>query len=175
VALAVAGALAAVMVGGVFVLDLLPGGGNDNDSGSDASGPAKSQPAATPSASGTDGNDLSTIPSSYLGTWEGDGFALDGKLPMGTFRVIVRQAKTGDQLGTFRQTDLIGGTCDTDLILKKVTAKQLVATSISKPSTTSECTTGRHEVRLTPVGDDLRYETDNADAGDPVARMSKVK
>lgn len=179
-ALAVAGALAAVMVGGVFVLDLLPGGDNDSDSGSDAGGPANSQPAATPSASapsasGTGGSDLSAIPSSYLGTWEGDGFALDGKLPMGTFRVTVSQAEVGDQLGTFRQTDLIGGICDTDLVLKKVTPKQLIATSISKPSTTSECTTGRHEVRLIPVGDDLRYETDNADAGDPVARMSKVE
>ncbi|MEU5340971.1 protein kinase [Streptomyces sp. NPDC020766] len=173
VALAVAGALAAVMVGGVFVLDLLPGGSNSSDNGSDA-GPAPNEPAATPSASGTDGG-VSAVPSSYLGTWEGDGFALDGKLPMGTFRVTVRQAEPGDPLGTFRQTDLIGGTCDTDLILKKVTPKQLIATSISKPSTTSECTTGRHEVRLTPVGDDLRYETDNADAGDPVARMSKVK
>ncbi|WP_405544848.1 serine/threonine protein kinase [Streptomyces phaeochromogenes] len=174
VALAVAGALAAVVLGGVFVGDLLPGGDNDSDSGSDAGGPANSQPAATPSASGTDGSDLSAVPSSYLGTWEGDGFALDGKLPMGTFRVTVRQAEVGDQLGTFRQTDLIGGTCDTDLILKKVTPEQLIATSVSKPSTTSECTTGRHEVRLIPVGDDLRYETDNADAGDPVARMSKV-
>ncbi|MGX1909856.1 serine/threonine-protein kinase [Streptomyces phaeochromogenes] len=175
VALAVAGALAAVVIGGVFVGDLLPGGDDDSDSGSDAGGPANSQPAATPSASGTDGADLSAIPGSYLGTWEGDGFALDGKLPMGTFRVTVRQAGAGEQLGTFRQTDLIGGTCDTDLILKKVTPKQLIATSVSKPSTTSECTTGRHEVRLIPVGDDLRYETDNADAGDPVARMSKVK
>lgn len=179
VALAVAGALAAVVLGGVFVGDLLPGGDNDSDSGSDA-GPAPTRPAATPSASapsasGTDGSDLSAVPSSYLGTWEGDGFALDGKLPMGTFRVTVRQAEVGDQLGTFRQTDLIGGTCDTDLILKKVTPKQLIATSISKPSTTSECTTGRHEVRLIPLGDDLRYETDNADAGDPVARMSKVE
>jgi serine/threonine protein kinase len=179
VALAVAGALAAVVLGGVFVGDLLPGGDNDSDSGSDA-GPAPSQPAATPSAptpsaSGTDGRDLSAVPSSYLGTWEGDGFALDGKLPMGTFRVTVRRAEVGDQLGTFRQTDLIGGTCDTDLVLKKVTPKQLIATSISKPSTTSECTTGRHEVRLIPVGDDLRYETDNADAGDPVARMSKAE
>ncbi|MFD3379751.1 MULTISPECIES: protein kinase [unclassified Streptomyces] len=178
VALAVAGALAAVVIGGAFVGDLLPGG--DDDSGSDAGGPADSQPAATPSgatpsASGTDGGGLSAVPSSYLGTWEGDGFALDGKLPMGTFRVTVGQAEPGDQLGTFRQTDLIGGTCDTDLVLKKVTPKQLIATSISKPSTTSECTTGRHEVRLVPVGDDLRYETDNADAGDPVARMSKVE
>ncbi|MFH8468733.1 serine/threonine-protein kinase [Streptomyces sp. NPDC017991] len=167
VALAVAGALAAVTFGSVFVFDLLPGTGTDDSS--DA-GPAGTPPAA--SAAPSTGS--SAVPTSYLGTWEGDGFALDGKLPMGTFRVTVRQAEKGERLGTFRQTDLIGGTCDTDLYLKKVTAGQLIATSVAKPSTTSECTTGRHEVRLVPVGDDLRYETDNADAGDPVARMSKV-
>ncbi|MFD0308968.1 serine/threonine-protein kinase [Streptomyces sp. NPDC127119] len=180
VALAVAGALAAVTFGSVFVFDLLPGTGSDDSS--DA-GPAGTPPAAsagpsagssaTPSTGPTGGED-SAIPASYLGTWEGDGFALDGKLPMGTFRVTVGQAEKGERLGTFRQTDLIGGTCDTDLYLEKVTAGQLIATSVAKPSTTSECTTGRHEVRLIPVADDLRYETDNADAGDPVARMSKV-
>ncbi|MFE7069835.1 serine/threonine-protein kinase [Streptomyces sp. NPDC057620] len=179
VALAVAGALAAVTFGSVFVFDLLPGSGSDDTS--DA-GPAGTPPTASagpsagrsagPSGSPTTGE--GAIPTSYLGTWEGDGYALDGKLPMGTFRVTVGQAGKGDRLGTFRQTDLIGGTCDTDLYLKKVAAGQLIATSVAKPSTTSECTTGRHEVRLIPVGDDLRYETDNADAGDPVARMAKV-
>ncbi|WP_413757657.1 protein kinase domain-containing protein [Streptomyces sp. MMBL 11-3] len=191
VALAVAGALAAVTVGSVFMFDLLPGGGGSEDS-SDA-GPAASPPpsagsSASPSGDGDgeggsgDGDagtsepstSASTVPKSYLGTWEGDGYALDGKLPMGTIRVTVRQADKGDLVGTFRQTDLIGGTCDTDLFLKEVTAKRLVATSVAKRSTTSECTTGRHEVRLVPVGDDLRYETDNEEAGDPVARMAKV-
>ncbi|KAA0941903.1 hypothetical protein [Streptomyces apricus] len=187
VALAVAGALAAVTVGSVFMFDLLPGGGGSEDS-SDA-GPAASPPpsagsSASPSGDGeggsgdgdggTDAPSASTVPKSYLGTWEGDGYALDGKLPMGTIRVTVRQADKGDLVGTFRQTDLIGGTCDTDLFLEEVTAKRLVATSVAKRSTTSECTTGRHEVRLIPVGDDLRYETDNEEAGDPVARMAKV-
>ncbi len=172
VALAVAGALAAVTFGSVFVFDLLPG--NDSDDSADA-GAADPGPAAgaSPSSGGTDAR--SAVPKSYLGTWEGDGFALDGKLPMGTFRVTVHQAGKGDRLGTFRQTDLIGGTCETDLFLKKATAGQLVATSVAKPSTTSKCTTGRHEVRLTPTDTDLRYETDNAEAGDPVARMSKVR
>ncbi|MGP4044735.1 protein kinase domain-containing protein [Streptomyces sp. 2A115] len=171
VALAVAGALAAVTIGSAFMFDLLP---NEDPGGSQAS-----DDGAAPSASAS-GGDASAgnapgIPKSYLGTWEGDGLALNGTLPMGKFRVTVRQAKVGDQFGTFRQTDLIGGTCDTVLILKRVAPKQLVATSVAKPSTTAECTTGRHEVRLIPVGDDLRYETDNAKAGDPVARMSRIK
>ncbi|MEV0218476.1 protein kinase [Streptomyces sp. NPDC050704] len=182
VALAVAGALAAVTIGSTFVFDLLPGNGSQDsaDSGDSSDTGAAPPPApsatASASASASDGaSGSSTIPKSYLGTWEGDALALNGALPLGTFRVTVGQAGVGDQFGTFRQTDLIGGTCDTVLILKKVTPKQLVATSVSKPSTTSECTKGRHEVRLTPVGDDLRYDTDNADAGNPVARMSRIK
>ncbi|WP_190038998.1 serine/threonine-protein kinase [Streptomyces fructofermentans] len=170
VALAVAGALAAVTLGSVFAFDLLEGEGSGGPDDSGAVPPPAATASATEPAEGA-----TAVPGSYLGTWEGDGFALDGKLPMGTFRVTVRQAAVGEPLGTFRQTDLIGGTCDTDLVLEKATAERLVATSVSKPSTTSRCTTRRHEVRLTRVGDDLRYETDNAEAGDPVARMSKVE
>ncbi|WP_406332121.1 serine/threonine-protein kinase [Streptomyces sp. NBC_00203] len=173
VALAVAGALAAVTVGSTFLFHLLPDGGGTNDAGSSAGG---AHPSATASASVPGpGEQPSTIPASYLGTWEGDGLALNGALPMGTFRVTVHQAAVGEELGTFRQTDQIGGICDDVLILKKVTKKQLVVTSVAKESNRDVCTKGRHEVRLTPVGSDLKYETDNADAGDPVARMTKVK
>jgi hypothetical protein len=199
VALAVAGALAAATVGSAFLFDLLPGGGT-NDEGSAAGGrpsagasqtlpdtrpstsasasdPAPSASAPGPGSTATTpdpGEQLSTIPAAYLGTWEGDGLGLNGTLPMGTFRVTVHQAAVGQELGTFRQTDQIGGICDDVLILKKVTKKQLVATSVAAESNRDVCTKGRHEVRLTPVGSDLTYATDNAEAGDPVARMTKV-
>lgn len=173
VALAVAGALAAVTVGSVFMLHLLPGGGDDDTSGGSDS--AASPPAATSSASGSADTPLASVPAHYLGTWSGDAFALGGKLPAGTFRVTLHQAAVGKELGTFRSTDLIGGVCDDVLVLKKVTDKLLTATSIAKQSNPSTCTTGSHEVRLTPAGGDLKYETDNPDAGDPVARMSKVE
>lgn len=169
VALAVAGALAAVTVGSVFLFDLMPGGEKSN--GSDDTSAADSG-YATPSASATGEQ---PIPASYLGTWEGPGLALSGTLPMGTIRVTVHQAAVGKELGTFRQTDQIGGICDDVLILKQVTSKQLIVTSVADESNRDVCTTGEHEVRLTPVGDDLKYETDNAEAGDPVARMSKVE
>ena len=172
-ALAVAGALAAVTVGSVFMFHLLPGGGDDDTAagGSDA---AASPPAATPSAPGPAGATLASVPAHYLGTWSGDAYALSGKLPAGTFRVTLHQAAVGKELGTFRSTDLIGGICDDVLVLKKVTDEQLTATSTAKTSNPSTCTTGNHEVRLIPAGGDLKYETDNADAGDPVARMSKA-
>ncbi|MFH8393537.1 protein kinase [Streptomyces sp. NPDC018036] len=197
VALAVAGALAAVTVGSAFLFDLLPGGGKD-DQGSVAGGrpsptasrslsatapgataeepgSTASAPEPAPTKSGSDqGTPLSSIPASYLGTWEGDGLGLSGTLPMGTFRVTVHQAAVGQELGTFRQTDQIGGICDDVLVLKKVTKKQLVATSVASASNRDVCTKGRHEVRLTPSGTDLTYATDNPEAGDPVARMTKV-
>jgi hypothetical protein len=173
-ALAVAGALAAVTVGSVFMFHLLPGGGDDN-SASSGSDSAATPPAATPSAAGSAGATLASVPAHYLGTWSGDAYALNGKLPAGTFRVTLHQAAVGKELGTFRSTDLIGGTCDDVLVLKKVTDTQLTATSIAKTSNPGTCTTGSHEVRLIPAGGDLKYETDNADAGDPVARMSKAE
>ncbi|MGQ4382680.1 serine/threonine-protein kinase [Streptomyces sp. SAS_270] len=183
VALAVAGALAAVTVGSAFLFDLMPG--NDSgDKGSSAGGAVTPEPtagsgdaASTPSptaGASNPGDAQSAIPASYLGTWEGDGIALGGALPMGTFRVTVHRAAVGEQFGTFRQTDQIGGICDDVLVLRKVTKTQLIATSIAKKSNRNVCTKGSHVVRLTPVGTDLKYETDNADAGDPVARMAKV-
>ncbi|MEU9283177.1 protein kinase [Streptomyces sp. NPDC048275] len=175
VALAVAGALAAVTVGSAFVFDLMPGGG-DNDAASSGSDSAASPPpAATPSASEPVDAEPGSVPAKYLGTWEGDAFALDGKLPAGTFRVTLHRAAVGKEVGTFRSTDLIGGVCDDVLVLKKVTEKQLTATSIADESNPGTCTTGRHEVRLIPVGAELTYETDNSEAGDPVARMAKIK
>ncbi|MEU9209064.1 serine/threonine-protein kinase [Streptomyces sp. NPDC048415] len=171
VALAVAGALAAVTVGSAFLFDLMPGGDSGSqDEGSSAGG---AHPSATASSPGA--GQPSAVPASYIGTWEGDGLALNGALPMGTFRVTVHQAAVGKELGTFRQTDQIGGICDDVLILKQVTKTRLVATSVAKKSNRDVCTKGEHEVRLTPAGADLTYETDNSDAGDPVARMSKVE
>ncbi|WP_330290423.1 serine/threonine-protein kinase [Streptomyces sp. NBC_00576] len=177
VALAVAGALAAVTVGSGYVFDLLPGGdGGIGSSASEDSGQAADSPASSTAPSTVPGpvSGTMTVPASYVGTWEGPAVALEGTLPMGTFRVTVQQAAVGDKLGTFRQTDQIGGICDDDLFLKEVTKSRLVVTSVADKSNRDVCTTGSHRVLLTPVGDDLKYETDNPEAGDPVARMSRV-
>ncbi|MFG2312343.1 serine/threonine-protein kinase [Streptomyces sp. NPDC048566] len=192
VALAVAGALAAVTVGSAFLFDLLPGtgsGGRDSAAGSaptapgdagesgtgePSAGATAAEPAPTGGTPGASGRPTA-VPASYLGTWEGNGLGLGGTLPMGTFRVTVHQAAVGEELGTFRQTDQIGGVCDDTLILKKVTDRQILATSVAAASNRDVCTTGRHAVRLTPASGTLTYETDNAEAGDPVARMTRVE
>ena len=180
VALAVAGALAAVTVGSVFLFDLLPGG-SENDAGGSGSGAYSPGPGATSSGSPTDASTAAesptgtAVPAGYLGTWEGQGLVLDGALPAGTFRVTVHQADVGEELGRVRQTDQLGGVCNDVLTLKKVTKKELVTTSVGAKSNHAGCNPVAHTVRLLRVGDDLKYVSDSEAEGRPTARMSKVK
>ncbi|MFI5565809.1 serine/threonine-protein kinase [Streptomyces sp. NPDC051740] len=164
VALAVAGALAAVTVGSVVVLDLLPGGSKGGAAQSDGGG--KSEEPASPL----------TVPTTYLGTWEGQATSRESiAIPLGTFRVTLEQAKVGEQVGTLRHTDIFGGVCDDVLTLRQVTEKQLVTTSVGAGSNRDVCNQAEHTVRLTPAGDDLVYESDSKESGSPKARLSKVE
>jgi hypothetical protein len=203
-ALAVAGALAAVTVGSAFLLHLLPGDGSGG-SGSDAAAPPSSStsasagpsaggsagqpsatsspappPGATPTASATasatasSGGSGDSVPDAYLGTWQGEANALGGTVPVGTFRLTVRHAVEGEKLGTMRSTDEIGGTCDDILTLRTVTDDELVVESVGAAGNHSGCNPVAHTVRITPVGDDLRYTSESDDEGRPVARLSKV-
>ena len=175
VALAIAGAFALVSVGTLFGLGILQG----EDEKGDAAGKA---PSASSSSSDGDqyteapGDAPGELPEKYLGTWEGEGYALSGSLPAGTFTVTLEQAAVGDPLGTFRSVDLLGGACDDKLVLKKVTKNNVVATSIADTKNNpGTCTKNTHEITLTPVGAELEYTANNADAGDPTARLAKVK
>ncbi|MEV7448517.1 serine/threonine-protein kinase [Streptomyces nigra] len=166
VTLAVAGALAAVMLGSVVVLDGLPGrGADDRDSsaGSDAS-----------SSQAPGGKTESAVPARYLGTWEGKATAVGGTLPAGTFRLTVHKAEVGGELGRLRQTDLLGGVCNDVLTLKEVTAKQLVVTSVGAKGNHAGCNPEPHTVRITPEGDDLVYRSESSAEGEPEARLSKT-
>ncbi|MGW4290814.1 serine/threonine-protein kinase [Streptomyces sp. NPDC004673] len=160
VALAVAAALAAVSLG--VTTWLRPGGEGGNDTAGSA--PTHSAPADRAGA----------IPARYLGTWEGKATALDGALPMGTFRVTVHQATVGKELGNLRQTDQLGGICLDILTLKQVNSTRLLATSTGAKSNHKGCDPAPHEIRLTPTGDDLTYTSSAAAEGNPEARLSKV-
>ncbi|MER6953037.1 protein kinase [Streptomyces sp. NPDC000618] len=181
VALAVAGAMAAVTVGSVFLFDLLPGDRDqDSAAGSDsysAQPTADSTADSTAAASGgpADGASPAGLPANYVGTWEGQGSGLGGTLPMGTFRVTVQQAGVGEKLGELRQTDVLGGVCVDLLTLKQVTRTQVVAESVGAQSNHGGCNPQAHTITLTPTGDDLTYASDSAAEGNPEARMSKVE
>ncbi len=165
-ALAVAGALAVVTLVPVLLYVVQPGDkGHDNSAASTPSGP--SGPAA--------GTPLGSVPAAYLGTWQGDGTALGGTLPDGTFRLTVRKAAVGEQLGVLRQTDQLGGVCDDVLTLKQVTKTRLVAAAAGAKTNRDVCNQAAHTVTLTPEGDDLKYVSDSSAEGSPTARMSKVR
>ncbi|WP_244788994.1 serine/threonine-protein kinase [Streptomyces sp. BJ20] len=167
VALAVAGALAAVTVGSAFVFDLLPG--SPGGAGADQ-GPSGARPSPSASASSA------TVPAAYVGTWEGQASSRESiTIPLGTFRVTLREARVGERVGTLRHTDIFGGVCDDVLTLKEVTARRIVTTSVGAPTNRDVCNQARHTVLLTPVGDDLVYESDSKDSGRPKARLSKIK
>ncbi|MET9056867.1 serine/threonine-protein kinase [Streptomyces antibioticus] len=173
VVLAVAGALAAVTLGSAFVFQLLPGQRDDSDAGTGAGSDTAS--SAAPSASATGGGDrLTALPARYVGTWEGQGRGLGGSLPMGTFRVTLKQTDVGGKLGQLRQTDPLGGVCVDVLTLKEVTKTEVVATSVGAPSNHAGCNPEPHTIRFTPTGDDLTYRSDSAAEGNPTARMAKV-
>jgi hypothetical protein len=182
VALAVAGALAAVTVGSVVLFDQWRSGGEQDSGASAGSRPPAHSVTPSAGASATPTSTTSEVPSpsaaavpvSYLGTWEGQATALNGTLPVGTFRLTVHQASVGQELGRLRQTDQLGGVCTDILSVKSVTKKELVATSVGAASNHEGCNPTPHTVRLSRVGDDLRYVSDSEAEGRPTARMSRV-
>ncbi len=94
---------------------------------------------------------------------------------MGTFRLTVEKVAVGEKLGTLRHIDLLGGTCDDVLTLERVTEKEIVADAVGAKGNRGVCEQALHTVRLTPVGDDLRYESDSKGSGRPEARLSRIR
>lgn len=183
VALAVAGALVGATVGVGFLLRPMTGGGDDDTAGGSAYSPAPVGSTAPGTGPGSVGDPTSSsvvipvptaVPARYLGTWEGQATALDGNLPVGTFRLTVHQATVGRELGRLTQTDQLGGVCTDVLTLKRVTKTQILATSVGAKGNHDGCDPAAHQVELTPVGDDLKYTSDSSAEGNPVSRMSKV-
>ncbi|MFF8637382.1 hypothetical protein ACF052_24605 [Streptomyces pilosus] len=88
--------------------------------------------------------------------------------------MTLQRAGVGEKVGTLRHTDIFGGTCDDVLTLKQVTEKRLVTTSVGAENNRGVCDQEAHTVLLTPVGDDLVYESDSKPSGRPEARLSTI-
>ncbi|MFD5427249.1 serine/threonine-protein kinase [Streptomyces sp. NPDC127084] len=172
VALAVAGALAAVTVGAGFVLDLFPGarsGGTDaNDS---AAAPPKS------SAPGASTPTVQEVPKAFTGTWKGQPVT-DKGLPNGTLTAVITQGGQGQDV--VRTTSNLGPfVCRGVGKLVSATAQELRITERPDPEGSSGggvCTGGTATQTYTLNADGtLRYESEEEDAGNPEATLTKSR
>ncbi|MEU6881892.1 serine/threonine-protein kinase [Streptomyces sp. NPDC046712] len=173
VALAVAGALAAVTLGAGFLFDLMPGGRRAADAGktggNTASPPAATSPTPAPGS----------VPSAFLGTWTGPTTERNGS-PHGDFTAVVANGGTGeDVVRTTHSISVLGTTvrCFGIGRLTSATATELrIAdrTDPDRPGTAGLCTTGTSSFTLTRNPDGtLTYRSDEEAAGRPTGTLRK--
>ncbi|MFI6699242.1 serine/threonine-protein kinase [Streptomyces sp. NPDC050509] len=186
VALVVAGALAAVTVGGTLLLDQIRGntsGGGSGDSA--ASRPSGTTPATRAPSSGAPSGRTSPapaaeVPAAFVGTWSGPVTERSG-LPHGTLTAeFVKGAKGDDIVRTTSRITVLGTTVACFGVGKLVSATADVVrveerTDESKRSTESLCTTGGvAELTFTRTsGTTLRYESAEDAAGTPKGTLTK--
>ncbi|MEV6653372.1 serine/threonine-protein kinase [Streptomyces sp. NPDC051219] len=176
VALAVAAALAAVTVGGVFVLDLLPGRGEDGKDTAGKQPPAASSPPPADAESPPAGS-RSTVPGALVGTWKGSVTLNAG---VGTpFEITIRKGKVGEVVGRDRSViDLLGTKtdCSGDWKLVSATDRSLVLdTSGGTNPAPGICSNGSANERFTlNAGGSLHYKSGDKLAGNPEGDLNRV-
>ncbi|MFC5169804.1 serine/threonine-protein kinase [Streptomyces mutomycini] len=184
VALAVAGALAAVTVGAATLGDLFPGGDSDsgNGHGSDAAHP----PAATGSRNPTTATPdtpagsapVSTLPKAFAGTWKGPTTERSGA-PHGTLTAVFVEGRKGDEVARLSyRFDALGTTvvCKGVGTLASGTATELRIRERADPDarTGAMCTGGEADLVFTLVPDGtLRYESHEEAAGRPKGTLTR--
>ncbi|MFD7443751.1 serine/threonine-protein kinase [Streptomyces sp. NPDC059909] len=170
VALAVAGALAAVTVGAGVLFDLFPGGNEPNDM---AAEPPKSSPSTTPADGGT-GGAVKDVPKAFVGTWEGAITAAG--LPAGTMKVTIEAGRTGERIGKAEQTDILGNfICEDLLTATRADATTLTVDAKRGPRSQDMCTESTKGLRLELRGGTLRYVSADARAGNPAGDLAKQR
>ncbi|MFD9844360.1 MULTISPECIES: serine/threonine-protein kinase [Streptomyces] len=188
VALAVAGALAAVTIGTGLLDGLFPGGDADRDRGSDAaatpsrsaSPPAGEKP--TPTESGADASEApaAALPKAYVGTWKGPVTEKTTGQPHGTLTAVFTEGKRGEQVVRMSTTISQLGitvTCNSVGTLASGTAEELnirEATDPDRPSTPGLCTTTEADLvfRLAEDGT-LDYRSKERAAGLPYGKLTR--
>ncbi|MFJ2560438.1 MULTISPECIES: serine/threonine-protein kinase [unclassified Streptomyces] len=183
VSLVVAGALAAVTVGGTLLLDQMRG---DTSGGDSAAGrPSGTTPATRDPSSGAPSGRTSPapaaeVPAAFVGTWSGPVTERSG-LPHGTVTAeFAKGAKGDDIVRTTSRITVLGTTVECFGVGKLVSATADVVrveerTDESKRSTESLCTTGGvAELTFTRTsGTTLRYESAEDAAGTPKGTLTK--
>ncbi|MFC8591315.1 serine/threonine-protein kinase [Streptomyces atroolivaceus] len=183
VALAVAGALAAVTVGVAMTGDLFTGGGGDKDQGNDA---AQQPPAATGPATPSDSaseppaasTPVSALPEAFAGTWKGPTTERSGA-PHGTVTAVFVEGGKGEEVVRLSyRFDALGTTvvCKGIGTLVSGTATELKVRERADPDarTGALCTGGEADLDFTLTSDGtLRYESHEEAAGTPKGTLTR--
>ncbi|MET7490994.1 protein kinase [Streptomyces sp900116325] len=185
VALAVAGALAAVTVGSAFLFDLLPGGGGGGGEAGEHNGAAKPAPttsATRPSTPTDDGgaHQVTALPKSFVGTWKGPLTEKTTGQPHGDLTAVFTEGKKGTDVVRMNTTvSTLGVTvsCNSIARLSSGTAKELTLrerTDPDRPNTAGLCTSTTTDVVFTLAGDGtLRFRSEERGAGLPYGTLSR--
>lgn len=184
VALAVAGALAAVTVGSAFLFDLMPGGRDHDTADRDAATPpaataSAEPPAPTGSPTGAPER-VAGVPKSFVGTWKGPVTEKTSGQPHGTLTAVFKEGKKGADV--VRMTTTISSlgvevSCHSVASLTSGTGKELTLRERAdpdRPSTAGLCTTTTTDVHFTRATDGtLRFRSDERGAGLPYGTLTR--
>lgn len=178
VVLAVAGALAAVTLGGTLLLDQFSD--NKSSDSADQGPPVESRnPSASATRDGATGP-LTAVPKQFVGTWTGPTTE-DNGLPHGDYTVeITAGAKGAKVLRSTSTLSVLGveAECYGVGTLKAATAKEIKveeSTDPDRPGRAGMCTaTTAAELTFTLTGDgDLRFTSAEDAAGNPTGTLRK--
>ncbi|APU41603.1 serine/threonine-protein kinase [Streptomyces sp. TN58] len=185
VVLAAAAALA-VLSGGIYFLDLLPGRGGQRDLADGSARPSASSPApggpapsagatgggaATPSPSGS----RTDVPKELVGTWKGTVTTARAGLST-EFEITIKAGKVGEVVGRDKSIlPFFGTDCSGDWKLASATDRSLVLDTSGGPNPApGVCSNGSADERFTlnPNGT-LHYKSGDAPAGNPEGDLTR--
>ncbi|UZK54978.1 serine/threonine protein kinase [Streptomyces drozdowiczii] len=170
-ALAVAGALAAVTVGSAFLMDLLPGQGGDGGNLGSAS--------RTPSAPAATSGGAAELPDAFVGTWKGPLTEKTTGEPHGTLTAVFTKGREGTDVVRLTTSLSMGIeiTCYSVATLTTASDDELKLRERAdpdRPSTAGLCTTTPADLHVTRTSDGtLRFRSDEKGAGLPYGTLTR--
>ncbi|MFJ2908057.1 serine/threonine-protein kinase [Streptomyces sp. NPDC087228] len=190
VALAVAGALAAVTVGSAYLFDLMPGGRDRNTAGhgdgvrTPGATPPTGSPRPSDSDSGTGdagGTDQVTeVPKEFIGTWKGPLTEKTTGQSHGTLTAVFTAGKKGaDVVRMTTEVSALGLTvrCNSVARLSSGTEQELALRERADPTRPSDptlCTSTTTDVHFTRAADGtLGFRSEERAAGLPYGTLSR--
>lgn len=186
--LGAAAAVLAVLSGGLYALDLLPGRGQSRDSASGGhqatpapagSAPASGapSPSASPSASSSapPKGTRNDVPKELVGTWKGT--VTTARLGVASnFEITIKAGKVGDVVGRDKSViDLLGTDCSGDWKLASATDRSLVLDTAGGPNPAPGiCANGSADERFTlNANGTLHYKSGDGPAGYPEGDLTR--